>query len=38
MSSRMNDKQLFHADEMQTIGQLLHIPPEEYHLYFFDFA
>ena len=36
MSSRMNGKQPFHADEMQAIGQMLRIPPEEYHLYFFD--
>ena len=38
MSARMNGKQPFRADEMQAIGKLLHIPPEEYHLYFFDFG
>ena len=38
MSARMKGKQSFHADEMQTIGQMLRIPPEEYHLYFFDFG
>ena len=34
----MNGKKPFHADEMETIGQMLHIPPEEYYLYFFDFV
>ena len=38
MSARMNGKQPFRADEMQAIGQILRIPPEEYHLYFFDFG
>ena len=38
MSARMNGKQPFHADEMRAIGQILRIPPEEYHLYFFDFG
>ena len=38
MSARMNGKKPFHADEMQAIGQILRIPPEEYHLYFFDFG
>ena len=37
MSARMNGKQPFRADEMQSIGQMLRIPPEEYHLYFFRF-
>ena len=38
MSARMNGKKPFHADEMETIWQMLHIPPEEYYLYFFDFV
>ena len=38
MSARTNSKQPFCTDELQAIEQMLRIPPEEYHLYFFDFG
>ena len=36
MTARMNGKQPWTSWEMEKMGALLDIPPEKYHLYFFD--